>query len=402
MGGERRRTLHIVSALERDFAGAAWAPAGWLVWRDRRLRHEAGKSWIFRLMAAYVLLQILFGAIALARHQVNHTAVGEGLVEDVRLLVIFFVAWAAAGRSLWLRTHWQKLVLISATIVVVFGLLQVFVLPANFLSHFGYGSATIRPYELVDQNNQFVRVQSTLRGANPLGAYLVVILASLAAIFLPKRPVKKFWLGVSLGLAAVVVLYVTYSRSAYVGAVLAMFGLAWASITHTKTKRWLLAAAAVLFVFVGGTALLLRHNTRFEDTFFHTSQLSHSKQSSNQNRTSALESGIREVLHEPLGRGPGTAGPASVHNNHPARIAENYFLQIGQETGWLGLALFLAINILLAKELWKRHNDRDHLAMALFASLIGLTFINLLSHAWADDTLAYLWWGLAGIVLAEG
>jgi len=37
----------------------------------------------------------------------------------------------------------------------------------------------------------------------------------------------------------------------------------------------------------------------------------------------------------------------------------------------------------------------------LFAALIGL-FVNLLSHAWADDTLAYLFTrGLAGIALSQ-
>jgi hypothetical protein len=24
----------------------------------------------------------------------------------------------------------------------------------------------------------------------------------------------------------------------------------------------------------------------------------------------------------------------------------------------------------------------------------------MLSHSWADDTLAYLWWGLAGVAMA--
>jgi hypothetical protein len=40
------------------------------------------------------------------------------------------------------------------------------------------------------------------------------------------------------------------------------------------------------------------------------------------------------------------------------------------------------------------------LPQILLASLAGITFVNLLSHAWTDDTLAYLWWGLAGIALA--
>jgi hypothetical protein len=39
-------------------------------------------------------------------------------------------------------------------------------------------------------------------------------------------------------------------------------------------------------------------------------------------------------------------------------------------------------------------------ALALLASLIGI-IANLLLHVWADDTLAYIWWGIAGAVLAK-
>lgn len=444
--------------------------AAWLGLRNERLRTEIAQSWLLRLMFAYVILQLLLGLVALKLHQVNRAALGEGLVEDVRLMVIFFVAWVAASQTSWLRDHWQKLLLIPAAIVVASGLLQAFVLPADFLAHFGYGPATIRPYELVDQNSQFVRVQSTLRGANPLGVYLVMIIAAISAFvgvkskkqkvksekrdlrsavipahariqsrkrftdphlktsscrgrtlektgrflvksldfsyFFPRfglgRRVLRVKPGMTVGgLATLIVLYFTYSRSAYIGTALAVFGVAWLSIKNKRVKIWLLAAAAIVCVLAGGAALVLRHNADFEDTFFHTSQLSHSPHSSNQNRTSALESGIHDVLHDPFGRGPGTAGPASVHNNHPARIAENYFLQIGQEVGWLGLALFLTINILLAKELWHRRDEPDRLALTLIVSLAGLTFVNMLSHAWADDTLAYIWWGLAGIALAD-
>jgi hypothetical protein len=104
-------------------------------------------------------------------------------------------------------------------------------------------------------------------------------------------------------------------------------------------------------------------------------------------------------VHDPFGRGPGSAGPASEHNDKPARISENYFLQIGQEAGWLGLGLFAAITILVGKTLWDKREDQ--LAMIMLVSLIGLTFVNLLLHAWADDTLAYVWWGMAGVAVGS-
>jgi hypothetical protein len=69
-----------------------------------------------------------------------------------------------------------------------------------------------------------------------------------------------------------------------------------------------------------------------------------------------------------------------------------------QETGWLGLALFLSILALVATELYQRASGSP-LALAVFVALIGVMFINLLSHAWTDDTLAFLWWGLAAVAL---
>jgi len=88
--------------------------------------------------------------------------------------------------------------------------------------------------------------------------------------------------------------------------------------------------------------------------------------------------------------GVGTAGPASVYNPKRIRIAEDYYIQIGQETGIVGLGLFLAINICVGYRLWERRSDA--LALGLFASFLGLVIVNLFSHAWADPTLAYLWW----------
>ena len=49
--------------------------------------------------------------------------------------------------------------------------------------------------------------------------------------------------------------------------------------------------------------------------------------------------------------------------------------------------------------LWARREDT--LALALLASFLGLIIVNMLLEAWTDDTLCYLWWGMAGIVIAS-
>jgi hypothetical protein len=380
----------------------------WMVLRDQTLRRQFLGSWLFRLMIAYTLLFIVLGLISLKRHTVNVSALYEGLIVDLRPVVFFFLAWAAASYSPWVKDHWKQLLLIPAAIVVVFGLLQAFVLPADFLTHLGYNAATIQPFATVDQNMQFVRIQSSLRGSDPLGAYLVVILAAITAVVAGlvlrrnrarNEAYRKAMPWVLAGVATLVVLYFTYSRSAYIGALLAMAGAVWCSMPSSAVRRWLLVSGIVVCVVFGGAVFALRHNPTFEDTFFHTSQLSKSQHSSNQNHTTALESGVHDMVHDPFGRGPGSAGPASEHNIKPARISENYFLQIGQEAGVLGLGLFVAITFLVGKLLWDKRDEQ--LAMVMLVSLVGLTFVNLLLHAWADDTLAYIWWGLAGVAVGS-
>jgi hypothetical protein len=107
--------------------------------------------------------------------------------------------------------------------------------------------------------------------------------------------------------------------------------------------------------------------------------------------------GLRDIAAEPLGGGPGSAGPASFYNGAP-RIAENYFIQVGQEVGVVGLGLFAAITVLIGQRLLRGRTVL--LNQVLFASLVGLVAVNLLLHAWTDDTLAYIWWGLAGAAVA--
>ncbi len=371
----------------------------WLTFERASSRREAIKSWPLRLMLAYVLLQGLVGVIAFWQHQVNAAALGQGVIEDVRLPVIFFVAWAAANRGGWLRERWQKLLMWPATLVVVFAVLQYTVLPHNFLSHFGYNaSTTIAPIETINHNPHYIRVQSTLRGANELGAYLVIVLSLLGVLFLGGKR-KLGW--AVFGAAALAALYASGSRSAWIGAVVSLGVLAWLHLKTSRARLLFGAAAAACVLVAAGGYVLLKDNASLQNEVLHTQTNSAVKSTSDAGHASALKRGVKDVLNQPFGRGPGTAGPASVHNNHPARLAENYFLQIGQETGWLGLGLFLAVTMLLAKELWCRRSEADQLSLVLFASLIGLSVTNMLLPAWTDDTLAYIWWGLAGIALAH-
>ena len=360
-------------------------------------------SKLWWLISGYVAINLVWGAVAYSNHNVDLKALVYALIANLRFLAFFVVTWIISKHSKLLSDNWQKIIILPAVVVIIFGGIQEF-LPANFLGHFGYSSLTVLPFQYVDNNSLFLRVQSTLRGANPLGAYLVLVITTLLATTIIRE--KKFSIHdfysfkVVLTLTALVTLFFTYSRAAWIGVLIAEATL-FVMTQYSKPlfKRYFTVGVVTLVLISAFVAANISHNKSIQNAVLHTSQTSKSAVTSNESHLSKLKTGAKEVVNEPLGRGPGSAGPASVYNSHPSRIAENYYIQIGQELGWLGLVIFLLINVRLAYLLWlQRH---DVLAICLFASLVGISFINLLSHAWTDDTLAYIWWGLAGIAMAK-
>jgi hypothetical protein len=371
------------------------AGAIYLLAKDSALRKNIFSSIISRLIAFYILLNAGLGLAAYALDNVTLKAFGYGLIVNLRFLIYFLCVWIIATKSPILSQIWSKLLLIPAGIVVIAGILQRLVLPYDFLKHFGYSSNTIFPYETINHNIKYPRVMSTLRGANPLGAYLVLAITAAADFFFKDKKRRLLW-GIFF-ITALTALIFSYSRSAWIGLVLSLLFLGWINLSMGKIKKILLPAAAIFVIISTFLITALRHNSSFENIFLHTQTNSTVKVTSNEGHISAFKDGISDIVHEPFGQGTGTAGPASVYNNN-VRISENYYLQIAQELGWAGMILFIIINYLIACELWRRKSGM--LAQILLASLIGITFINLLSHAWTDDTLSYIWWGLAGICLA--
>jgi hypothetical protein len=366
-------------------------PAAWLLFRSRDLRHWFWRSKIAWSINIYFLLQIGLGLLALNSHRVNATALIYALIINLRFLDFFLICYVLAAYSVFLKRYWRPILLWPAVIVIAFGLLQL-LLPYDFLKHFGYGPKTIPAYQTVDSDINYQRIQSTLRGANPLGAYLVLIIPAL--IFVRRRAVKAISL-----IAAAIALFYSYSRSAWLGTGAAVVSMAFLKLGASRRAKQIMAVICGLILLVGVGLYAARSSQSIQDTLFHTSSKSVNV-SSNARRSDAIKDGLKDVVHQPLGRGPGTAGPASFRNSgHPARIAENYYLQIGQEAGIIGILLFLAINWLVAARLWARR--MEPLAQILLASLVGISLVNLVSHAWTDDTLSLLWWGLAGIALAS-
>lgn len=352
---------------------------------------------LFRLILIYVFVNLIWGAVAYTHNDVNLKALGYALIINLRFVGFFLATWLITKHSHLLRDNWQRIILWPAAVVVIFGLMQVLILPHDFLKHFGYDvNLTIPPFETINSNSHYIRIMSTLRGANPLGAYLVIPISVLSVLILRgRRDWKKYLL---LG-GSLLTLFFSFSRSAWLGALISIAVILLISVRRLFKPQKFLYISGIILAMIIGFGFGLRHNLAVENVILHTQTNSTVKATSNEGHISALKSGLTDIVHQPLGRGPGSAGPASVYNSHPSRIAENYYIQIGQELGWIGLITFLLINFYLGYMLWLRRGDT--LALSLFASLIGLSLINMLSHAWADDTLAYIWWGLAGVAIAS-
>lgn len=341
----------------------------------------------------YLFLLILYFAVTLARGKIGLQAASYGLLLSARPVVWFVLVYAVAEQTQWLRRHWRRLTIPAVLLVAVFALLQFFVLPADFLRHFGYvRDVTIAPVQTINQDTATIRAQSTLRGPNPLGAYVALGIVLVYAATVSRL---RKWVGIVVLLGA---LFVSFSRSAWLGTVVA--GVAWIAVTHGlfRGRRQLFAALAGMLLVLVALLGLLQVNQGAKNALLHVNDQSTAPQTSNEGRLEALQKASSDVLHEPLGRGPGTAGLASVYvRTGEPRYSENFFLGVGQEYGWLGLGLFVAICYRLALVLYRQ---KDTLSRALFAAFMGLTFINLLSYAWSDVTLVYLWWGLAAVALA--
>ena len=109
---------------------------------------------------------------------------GAGLLIDLRYILYFVLVYGTIQLLPQYRRLFIRVFVGGAVVVIGFALLQLFVLPRDFLAHIGYSKATIAPYLTVDENTDYIRLNSTLRGPNPLGAYAMVVLVLLLAFWL--------------------------------------------------------------------------------------------------------------------------------------------------------------------------------------------------------------------------
>jgi hypothetical protein len=351
------------------------------------------------LAVAYVVLHLI--VVITPMTNVNMNQVIAGLMIDLRYIAYFLVVYLFL--QLYREYHKNFLVvfMFGGCVVVGFAILQVFILPHDILKYIGYSKDTIAPFLTVDQNSAYIRISSTLRGPNPLGAYAVIILTFIATAFIkrkipPTRQSKA--MAIIFVVGGLVALWASYSRSALIGAVIAAVVIAM-GIARARVPRNVWIGTCVGIAVVIGV-LVATWNTPFvSQVILHEDPTRSNLVSSNNAHAISLEQGVARIIAQPLGAGIGTTGSASLYGNSPL-IIENHYLFVAHEVGWLGLILFIALFIIIIIKLWRAR--ASYIALAVCASGVGLAIIGLLLPVWADDTVAIIWWGLAAIALSGG
>jgi hypothetical protein len=150
---------------------------------------------------------------------------------------------------------------------------------------------------------------------------LLLMLSALEAFSLKAK--KKQWFWTIFGAGALLALVFSYSRSAWIGALISFIFLGCTSLAYSQFKKIILPVIVGLLIVGGTLAFFHRHNATFENLFFHTQNNSAVKTTSDQGHLKAFKDGVRDLVNAPLGQGVGTAGPASVYNNNNVRLSEN-------------------------------------------------------------------------------
>lgn len=338
------------------------------------------------LVWAYLALSLIYLLVGILA-QNSFLSLGQGFLSAARFAIVY-LSFRLANFKLsdFAQKKAAKTILI---VILVFGLIQ-FIYP-DALSLMGYGSSPIKPNPTVD-GTDLVRMQSFLRGPNPYGAFLLI---PFSLILFKFKDFKNKRLAASLLTLISLNLILTWSRSAWLGAVLI---LGFFILTKLKLNKKMIISTLIVGLVLALTLSLVARTDSFKTVFLHDKPGEGGAVTSDQDRVKSYKNALILVAEHPLGLGLNGAGPASVRSDSGANIVENYFLQIFLQLGWAGGILLITISAL---SLIKLVGLKSDLSLGLAASGLALSLIGLMQPVWADVSVVFLWWSLLAICSAK-
>lgn len=348
-----------------------------------------------QMIVVYAVLHIVL-AISITTSSYQTLA---GLLIDLRYLLFFVLVFSIVVLQPSLRKMFIRVGAIASAISLAFAALQATTLPRDVLKYIGYSKETIEPYLTVDKNTDFIRINGTLRGPNPLGAYTVVVISLVYAFFIKNKKtfMKYKWQMLGLVIFAAIALWASYSRSALLALAISLATVVIVAVARKIELRYWLTFAIITIVFLA-SLFSVRDSSFVQNVLLHNNPDGGSSVDSNERHVTSLSQGIEQTVLHPYGVGIGSTGSASLQSNNPT-IIENQYIFIAHESGWLGLGLFLVIFEIIMWRLYQ--NRKDWLSLGVFASGLGLALIGLLLPVWADDTVSLVWFGLAAVALGS-
>lgn len=366
------------------------------VWR-RSLFAELLRDRLLLLIGAIAVLHL----VLVAWFDNSYVSELSGLVIDLRNYLLLAELYVVGRYVAGARRALIKAFGIGVVIVIGFGLLQATVLPKDILSHIGYSKDTIQPYLTVDLNDDYVRINSTLRGPNPVGAFVVVALSLVIAWAARHRQLlqrAQIQAGVvAFACSSLIVLWASHSRSAWLGMIAA--GMAFlVAVLPRRAAMVSVVGGIICLVLVISGLFVMRDNPVVANVFFHTNHESGSAHKSDDGHLESLQHGIEAAANAPVGAGVGSAGSASLSSDNPV-IIENQYLLMAHESGWIGLVLQLLLLVCVMMGLWRCRSD--WLSVGVGMAGVGLIVVGMLLPVWADDVVGLYWWGIAGLALGS-
>lgn len=365
----------------------------YLIFYKRKLLRDLFRD---RLIVAIIIFAVIV-LISLLMTEATRRAQLAGVAMDLRYFIGFILAFISVklDPKFW-RKVLSKLPIVAISIGVVLavaGLIQVMILPSDFLTHFGYGVGTIAPSITID-DGEVLRAFATLRGPNDYAAFLIIPLLLSIWRFIKKQ--NGWYLAAALTIVAGI--FVSSSRSAWIGAMAAILTIVAVSLLPAKIYRqrkfWLTVSGAIASLAVAGLLLIQIPYVKLH--VLHIDDDRGSSITSNSAHVEALKNGLQNVVDNPLGCGVGCAGPASFYSDD-ATISENYYLQIAEQYGVIGVLLWFGIVGVIVSRIWPHR--RNEIGGVWLAALVGYLLIGVLLHVFADEPLALVWFVIAGVLI---
>lgn len=315
---------------------------------------------LYLMLPALLVMVICFTSLIANTNRFSGDAILIGAAYAARLCT-YILLYAAIRRDAHTATYWLRWLFILGVAFAGIGLVQLYIYP------------NLRNLSYVGWDPHYYRLFSTLLDPNFMGALL--LLSSAAGVAVMQRHKEKVW-SIS-GLAVIVVaLVLTFSRSSYVGVIVAICTYVF------LTRQWKILYALLAFVFViiavpalgGESTALLRQVTAIA-------------------RVDNWQDGVQVFLSSPIiGYGFNTIGaiphnaPTIIHGAIARSVTgyDNSVLVIAVTTGIAGLAVFGNLGryfVKLGLRLQEKSRELGILYIALLAGLLAHSmFINTLFY----------------------